>query len=323
MEQQSNLKERVSHAYWKYGRFCSAHPVMTILTSIATIIFLSSPIVRLQLPASAPFETFLATNTSGLKIPDWFSKAEPFGYVQQIIVMTNSEDQRLTKGRSISASDSLKVPLTVAFDIHHRVAEFLGFIGTTENVCLPVGKAKKEFLPHSCLLLSPSLLWKNDRSELFRDLNVLNTIFDSDCNSEVCYKLLTFGIPLKMTGLNRHRRLSAAGQLNFAITLVLKTDEFRMQLKQTLNDLYETVAYDETAEMNVFYKSRKNWTEYIPLVLSYVVLFVYVYFSVSKIEMVKSKWGLAFSAVFTVASSLVMTAGICMSLSFLLAYIFI
>lgn len=45
--------------------------------------------------------------------------------------------------------------------------------------------------------------------------------------------------------------------------------------------------------------------------MTFVALFFYVYFSVRKIELIKSKIGMAFSACFTVLSSLAMTVGVC------------
>lgn len=45
--------------------------------------------------------------------------------------------------------------------------------------------------------------------------------------------------------------------------------------------------------------------------MTFVALFFYIYFSVRKIELIKSKVGMAFSASFTVISSLAMTVGIC------------
>ncbi|XP_013793441.2 sterol regulatory element-binding protein cleavage-activating protein-like, partial [Limulus polyphemus] len=45
--------------------------------------------------------------------------------------------------------------------------------------------------------------------------------------------------------------------------------------------------------------------------MTYVILFLYVYFSVRKIELVKSKWALAVSAVMTMVMSLLMSVGLC------------
>lgn len=49
----------------------------------------------------------------------------------------------------------------------------------------------------------------------------------------------------------------------------------------------------------------------MPLVVCYIALFLYYYFSVRKIEFMKSKIGMAFTAVATVVCSLSMTLGLC------------
>ena len=46
------------------------------------------------------------------------------------------------------------------------------------------------------------------------------------------------------------------------------------------------------------------------VIISFVCLFVCLFFT-GKIEMVKSKWGLALSAVLSVVASLVMASGLC------------
>lgn len=63
--------------------------------------------------------------------------------------------------------------------------------------------------------------------------------------------------------------------------------------------------------VHVFYPSQSSLLELIPLVCTYVVMFFYVYFSVKKVEMIKSKLGVAFSAVVTVVASLCMSVGLC------------
>lgn len=61
----------------------------------------------------------------------------------------------------------------------------------------------------------------------------------------------------------------------------------------------------------VFYPEDINYYEFIPLLVSFIVMFVYYYFSVRKIDFLKSRCGLAFTAVMTVLLSLTMTMGIC------------
>lgn len=66
---------------------------------------------------------------------------------------------------------------------------------------------------------------------------------------------------------------------------------------------------DET--LHILYPGEFNYSDFFPLMMTFFALFFYVYFSVRKIELVKSKIGIAFSATVTVIGSLSMTVGIC------------
>ena len=57
--------------------------------------------------------------------------------------------------------------------------------------------------------------------------------------------------------------------------------------------------------------TQQSFIYYIPYAVLYLLLFLYIYISVRKIEFVKSKWGLAFAAVCQVIASLLMSVGIC------------
>lgn len=63
--------------------------------------------------------------------------------------------------------------------------------------------------------------------------------------------------------------------------------------------------------LNVFYPGEFNYSEFFPLAMALLVIFFYMYYSVRKIEMVKSKIGIAFSASMTVMGSILMTMGVC------------
>ena len=63
--------------------------------------------------------------------------------------------------------------------------------------------------------------------------------------------------------------------------------------------------------LHILYPGEFNYSDFFPLAMTFLSLFVYVYFSVRKIELVKSKFGMAFSATVTVISSLSMTVGVC------------
>lgn len=75
------------------------------------------------------------------------------------------------------------------------------------------------------------------------------------------------------------------------------------------NNGTNVVPADET--LHIFYPGEFNYSDFFPLTMTFVALFFYVYFSVRKIELIKSKFGMAFSASVTVIASLSMSVGIC------------
>lgn len=62
---------------------------------------------------------------------------------------------------------------------------------------------------------------------------------------------------------------------------------------------------------HIFYPSQSSLFELIPLVATYCAMFLYVYFSMNKVDIVTSKLGMAFSALITVVASLCMSVGLC------------
>lgn len=61
----------------------------------------------------------------------------------------------------------------------------------------------------------------------------------------------------------------------------------------------------------IYYPGVFNYFEFVPLAITFLILFFYIYFSVRKIELIKSKFGMAFAAVITVLGSLFMSVGLC------------
>lgn len=59
------------------------------------------------------------------------------------------------------------------------------------------------------------------------------------------------------------------------------------------------------------YPGEINYIEAVPLFVAFILLFLYYYFSVRKIEIIKSKLGMAFTATLTIFCNLTMTMGIC------------
>lgn len=115
--------------------------------------------------------------------------------------------------------------------------------------------------------------------------------------------------------------------VTYGITIALRKydKEFLADLKQRLEEKFAT-ENDEQYTMplnspttgqekpptiyNLQY-TRQSLVYYIPYIVLYFLLFLYIYISVRKIEFVKSKWGLAFAAVSQVIASLLMSVGIC------------
>lgn len=84
--------------------------------------------------------------------------------------------------------------------------------------------------------------------------------------------------------------------------------------------MYQDTPQAHSEEMTlVYYPGQFNYHELVPLMIAFVGLFLYVYFSVRKIEYIKSKLGLAASAVLTVAGSLSMSMGLCFYFGFSLS----
>lgn len=69
----------------------------------------------------------------------------------------------------------------------------------------------------------------------------------------------------------------------------------------------------------IYYPGQFNYHELVPLLITFFGLFLYVYFSVRKIEFIRSKFGLAACAVVTIAGSLSMSMGICFYFGFSLS----
>ncbi|XP_076985603.1 sterol regulatory element-binding protein cleavage-activating protein isoform X5 [Tamandua tetradactyla] len=103
--------------------------------------------------------------------------------------------------------------------------------------------------------------------------------------------------------------------VSYTITLVFQHyhAKFLGSLRARLMLLHPSPNCSLRAEnlVHVHFKEEIGIAELIPLVTTYIILFAYIYFSTRKIDMVKSKWGLALAAVVTVLSSLLMSVGLC------------
>ena len=152
------------------------------------------------------------------------------------------------------------------------------------------------YLPSfGCLLLSPLNLWSNDISNL---INHEREILETIPSLSKRYADIIFGIPQEY--------FSSKKPLNYAVTLLLNnaSHEYREDLKKRLSAFDEPSQQDDI--IHIFF-SRKSLLYYLPLVLIYIVVFLYIYYSVCQFECVKSKWGLALAATVQIVVSLLIS----------------
>ncbi|XP_067004981.2 sterol regulatory element-binding protein cleavage-activating protein isoform X2 [Anabrus simplex] len=338
------LPERVGQVYYAHGLFCSSHPVLVISLAIAVVLLCCYPLLNLPLPGNVPQQLLGNLSVRGynnsiretgeMQIPRWYS-GQPLVYVQQVVIKTAvcpwTEDMVLT--------DAFRAPLAEVFKLLEVVRNYQheNSSKTLSHLCLHVEAVKmksdkKMLLPeYNCLVLSPANLWQQNREHFQEDPNLLSTIFNYQNlqKGKISLAEMLFGMNMKDTGIKRYPLRTRQRVLQFAITIILK--DYDMQflngLRQKLISLYplhqssavvtggvagvNDSAPDVLEVLHVYYPGEFSLQELVPFTVTCFILFLYMYFSVRKIELVKSKVGMAFSAVVTVLASLSMTIGLC------------
>ncbi|XP_071451860.1 sterol regulatory element-binding protein cleavage-activating protein, partial [Hetaerina americana] len=277
----------------------------------------------------------------------WWYRGSPVGYVQQIVVKTAvtpwTDDLILT--------DAFRAPLSEVFDLLEVIRNYQNVVRghTLSQVCLHVEAVKTKsaqrqsmVLPeYNCLMLSPANLWQQDKGTFQADPTLLSTIFNyqSIQKGKISLAELLFGMSMKDTGIKRYPLRTRQRVVQYAITIILKDyDPIYLEgLKHKLTSLHPpepgkgssqngsgSVAEggdggegtsnpvdDAESILHIYYPGHFNLHRMFPLLATYVVLFLYIYFSVRKMELVRSKIGVALAAVATVLASLCMSVGLC------------
>lgn len=132
---------------------------------------------------------------------------------------------------------------------------------------------------------------------------------------------MLMGMHLRDTGIKRYPIRVRPRVIQYAITMVLRQNDqhFLRSLKDKLHaayPLHQSAAEpqkstEDTSIMYIYYPGEFNVLEFLPLFIAFCMLFTYVYFSVRKIDVIKSRLLLAMCAVLTVLSSLMMSLGLC------------
>ncbi|EDV38173.1 uncharacterized protein Dana_GF13825, isoform A [Drosophila ananassae] len=265
----------------------------------------------------------------------WAQTSPAFFYVQQITLRASV----LPWTEGMQLMDAFRAPLYEVFKLleivrNHQSSENQR---TLEHNCLHVENVKRGahgqldqiFPEYGCLLLSPANLWTQNAQNFTRDTNILNTVFQYHNlqKSKVSTAEMLFGLPMQDTGFKRYPLRARSRIIQYALTLVLKHNdvEYLNSLKEKLLSHYPPLPVPPSASASasqqqeqeqstityIFYPAEYRMWELVPYTVAFVLVFAYVYFSVRKIDVFRSRFLLALCSVLTTAGSLAMSLGLC------------
>ncbi|XP_046976894.1 sterol regulatory element-binding protein cleavage-activating protein [Vanessa cardui] len=355
----TTLPERVAQIYYTYGLFCSSYPFVAITFALSVILVCCYPLLNVPLPGNIPTvvnlnlnEHHVATDCSSKncptgssfqlellhnetqKLPYVWVKDKPLLYIHQIIMRIGVSPWN----NNLKMWDAFRAPLQEVFRLletvrNHEDPEtketLLQHCYQIEGIKRRDSKASIErVLPeYSCLLLSPANLWQQSLQSFSLDANIVNTIYayQNLQKGKASIAEMAFGMHLRDAGIKRYPLRVRPRVLQYAVTIFYQhvdqryIDSLSKKLKE-MYPLYQDTPQSHPEEMTlVYYPGQFNYHELVPLMITFVGIFLYVYFSVRKIEFIKSKFGLAACAVLTIAGSLSMSMGICFYFGFSLS----
>lgn len=340
--QLNGIHDRVAHLYYSHGLFCSSHPYAVIFVTLAILCVCCYPLLHLPLLGSSsqqfstPYQGFVPPDAHTDKSenfqftrPRWFQGA-PVGYIQQVIVKSAVSPWK----SDLILTDAFRAPLADAFHLNelidnHQVHYGVNNATTLGDICLQVSEPKDKVaassLPHyGCLRTSPTNVWKNDFNRFQQDTDIIKTVFrQRDSTSDTSnFREILFGVPWKETGIKRLYVRNRPRVITYAVTIVFQAfnADFLQSLLNQLRLKYPSSPYSENITYScedsnishIHFQDLHTLVEFVPLGVTYIILFLYIYFSFCKIDLVKSKWALAISAVLTLVMSLFMSVGLCL-----------
>ncbi|XP_050683751.1 sterol regulatory element-binding protein cleavage-activating protein-like [Leptidea sinapis] len=355
----STLPERVAQIYYTYGLFCSSHPITAITLALSVVLLCCYPLLNVPLPGNIPTVVKVPVYQNDLecvpntcldqtgsvvkfdylhnetqKLPYTWAKEKPLLYVHQIVMRIGVSPWN----ENLKMWDAYRGPLLEVFRLLEAIRnhEDPETKKTLVNCCYQIEGLRKSsstasldrVLPeYSCLLLSPANLWQQSLQTFSLDANMLNTIFNyhSIHKGKTSIAEMAFGMQLRDTGIKRYPLRARPRVLQYAVTVFYQQAEqsFIDSLASKLREMYPLFGHAREHVVGeatlVHYPGRCNYRELVPLLISFVGLFLYVYFSVRKITFIKSKLGLAACSVVTIAAGLSMSMGICFYFGFSLS----
>ncbi|BES99776.1 cleavage-activating protein [Nesidiocoris tenuis] len=314
-----SLPERVAGIYYSHGVWCAAHPVPVLVAAVTTVLLSCIPLLHLPLPSNIP-QTYVQSINATEELPRWFSDY-PI-YIQQVILKSAVSPW----GDGMQVTDAIRAPLAEVFRLIEAIQNYKHPSGLTlTDVCTHV-EAPNRPLPlpqYNCLVVSPANFWRQDPSQFFTDVNLVSTVYNQLGTQVGKSNLpeLLFGMHLTDAGFKRYPLRNRQRVLHYAVTIFFNkySKEFIDGLNAQLKTLYPLHQNSSECDsclpsdvIHVYHRGDFDFQEFLPLFFTYLILFFYMYFSVRKIELVRSKVGMALSAVFTVMSSLIMSIGLCL-----------
>ncbi|KAK6023655.1 hypothetical protein OSTOST_10551 [Ostertagia ostertagi] len=244
----------------------------------------------------------------GERSPEWL-RGSPAAFLQQVIIR-GAVDPWVS--HNMTPEQAIRGPLSRAFLARDVILKH----EIVDAMCLQVNREdvrSGSSFPRGCLLLDPTAFWQNSLDMFVKDADVLTTIFLRECSPVMCLRDVFLGIPTVFTGIKPTYRSNRKRSIDFSLTLFLAQYDpgMRSSLLDSLTSREEfeplpLYADEENKFGHVFYRNRKAFTDYLPLLSSYAIFTVFL-----KFEMVASRWSLAFAAAFAVGATLLMTTGVC------------
>ncbi|CAH1993921.1 unnamed protein product [Acanthoscelides obtectus] len=313
-----SLPERVATFYYTVGLFCITYPICILLLASVVIVASWLPLVNFPFPGKAPQVWPAGHNSS--------DTPEPFCYVQQVVMRVTV----LPWEPDLKLGDAFRAPLYEAFQLLDIVRNYQdnNTSKTLGHVCLHIEASKSRHdrsnkLPqYNCLVLSPANLWDQDVQQFTQDSSILTTVFNhhSIQKGKTSIAEMLFGMNLFETGIKRYPIRNRQRIIQYAMTLFLKEYDlhFIEGLREKLTSLYP-LHLNDTRVINlstndtviIQYPGEISYLELAPIFIAFVLVFLYYFFSVRKVDMIKSKLGMAATATFTVFCTLTSTMGIC------------
>jgi len=151
----------------------------------------------------------------------------------------------------------------------------------------------------SCLILSPANIWKNDVNKFLQDATIIKTIFNTKDFSYLDsgnLREILFGVPWTETGIKPFYVRNRQRTITFAITVFFSRYNANLikSLTEQLRERYPVYPFNSSPNdlkevenflnqiIHMHFQYKLTFSEYSPLIVTYIILFACIYFSVRK-----------------------------------------